>query len=471
MSPATEKSSQLNPAVARVIEDSQAAVPEPLRRRERNVEACLAIAVFAAAIGIGAGFHAERVFAPGAAALFLAAYLLAKRIKFTVRASYTVPAQLVFVPMLLLLPTPLVPLLVIVTSTLVVVPEHIAQGKHWNRLLLGPGDAAYTIPPTLVLLLGHAQTPEWSHWPVYLAALAAQFVFDPALNFGREWLALGVSPRLEPEMSAWVLLVDALLSPIGFMAALVGAQEAGGWLLVVPLLGLIAVFARERQARIEHALELGRAYRGTTLLLSDVLEADDEYTGNHSWGVVTLAMRVADAVGLDAHQRRNVEFGALLHDIGKIAVPKEIINKPGPLDAAEWLVIKTHTVEGERLLKRVGGVLGEVGQIVRSSHERWDGAGYPDGLKGDEIPIEACIVACCDAFDAMTTDRSYRKAMPLARALEEIRANAGTQFSPRVAHVMVELLRHEAQTASAGAGARVQLPSLGADPTPAPGTP
>jgi putative nucleotidyltransferase with HDIG domain len=249
----------------------------------------------------------------------------------------------------------------------------------------------------------------------------------------------------------------------------VGTDHAGGWLLVVPLLGLIAVFARERQARIEHALELGRAYRGTTLLLSDVLEADDEYTGSHSWGVVTLALRVADAMGLDAHQRRNVEFGALLHDIGKIAVPKEIINKPGPLDEREWLVIKTHTVEGERLLKRVGGVLGEVGKIVRSSHERWDGGGYPDGLKGEEIPIEACIVAACDAFDAMTTTRSYRKAMPLDRALSEIEGNAGTQFNPRVAEVIVELLRHEAGTASAHVGAREGIVPLATD-TPAPGT-
>src|SRR5262249_26304434 len=171
-------------------------------------------------------------------------------------------------------------------------------------------------------------------------------------------------------------------------------------------------------------------------------------------------------MGLDAHQRRNVEFGALLHDIGKIAVPKEIINKPGSLTDAEWLVIKTHTVEGERMLQRVGGVLGEVGRIVRSSHERWDGGGYPDGLKGDEIPVEACIVSCCDAFDAMTTTRSYRQAMPLEKALSELEAGAGSHFSPRVAQVVVELLRHEAETASAHVSARVQLA-----PAPAPGTP
>ena len=319
----------------------------------------------------------------------------------------------------------------------------------------------------MILLAAHVQTASWSHWPLFVAALAAQLAFDPLLSTVREWLALGVSPRLQPELADLVLLVDALLAPIGFMAARAGSEVSGGWLLVVPLLGLIAVFARERQVRIEHALELGRAYRGTTLLLSDVLEADDEYTGSHSWGVVTLALRVADAMGLDAHERRNVEFGALLHDIGKIAVPKEIINKPGALTDEEWVVIKTHTVEGERMLARVGGVLGEVGSIVRSSHERWDGSGYPDGLAGDEIPLESCIVSCCDAFDAMTTDRSYRTAMPLERGLAELAAGAGTQFHPQVAAVLAELVSPQAETASRSVAALAPSPV----PRAAPATP
>ncbi len=466
----TATTSELSPEIVELIERSERGAPERLDSRERTAEMCIGAVVLVVALGLAAGFESTRQFALGPAVLLLGAYLVAKRIQFRVGAAYTIPTQLVFVPMLFLLPTPLVPLVVMAGSTFTIVPAVLKGRKHPDRFLLGPSDAAYAIPPALVLLIGHAQIASWSDLPLYVGALAAQLAFDPIFSTLREWIALGISPRLQPELSDLVMVVDALLAPIGFMAALVGTEHSGGWLLVLPLLGLIAVFARERQARIEHALELGRAYRGTTLLLSDVLEADDEYTGSHSWGVVTLALRVADAMGLDAHQRRNVEFGALLHDIGKIAVPKAIINKPGPLDDAEWLVIKTHTLEGERMLARVGGVLGEVGRIVRSSHERWDGTGYPDRLKGDEIPVEACIVACCDAFDAMTTDRSYRKAMPLARALEEVEANAGTQFSPRVAQVVVELLRHEAQTASAGAGARVQLPPLGGDAAPAPST-
>jgi putative nucleotidyltransferase with HDIG domain len=463
----TGKNSGLSPAVAELMERYDSAAPEPLSSRERVVDACLAAPLIAVAVAIAVGFHAERPFELGPALLLVLAFLAAKQIRFVIGAAYTVPTQLVFVPMVFLLPTPLVPVIVMAGSLIGALPRIVSGKTHADRLLVAPGDSAFAIAPVLVLLLGHAQAADWSHLPLFAAALVAQLAFDPLLATAREWVALGVSPRLQPELSDLVLLVDAMLAPIGFLAALAGSQTSGGWLLVLPLLGLIAVFARERQARIEHALELGRAYRGTTLLLSDVLEADDEYTGSHSWGVVTLALRVADAMGLDAHQRRNVEFGALLHDIGKIAVPKEIINKPGALSDEEWLVIKTHTVEGERMLKRVGGVLGEVGSIVRSSHECWDGSGYPDGLAGDEIPLESCIVSCCDAFDAMTTDRSYRAAMPLERALAELEAAAGTQFHPGVAAVLAGLVSRQVEEP-----ARAVLPPLPSPvPRAAPATP
>ena len=215
---------------------------------------------------------------------------------------------------------------------------------------------------------------------------------------------------------------------------------------MLPLAGLLFVFSLERGARVRQAIELSRAYRGTTLLLSDVLEADDEYTGVHSRGVVSLSIAVADAMGLDSADRRNVEFGALLHDVGKIAVPKEIINKPGPLTEDEWVVIKTHTIEGQRMLDRVGGLLSQVGRIVRSSHEKWDGTGYPDGLVGDQIPVGSAIVCCCDAFNAMTTDRSYRDAMALDEAIDELQANSGTQFSPAVVEALLRVLSEDPLT-------------------------
>ena len=151
--------------------------------------------------------------------------------------------------------------------------------------------------------------------------------------------------------------MDWLLATVGLLAALAARDAPFGALLVLPVVALLSIFSRERTARIDQSLELSRAYRGTTLLLSDVLDDDDAYTAFHSRGVVQLSLAVADRLGLDERQRRNVEFGALLHDVGKIAIPKEILNKPGKLTPDEWVVMETHTIEGQRMLDRVGGVL------------------------------------------------------------------------------------------------------------------
>jgi HD-GYP domain-containing protein (c-di-GMP phosphodiesterase class II) len=208
----------------------------------------------------------------------------------------------------------------------------------------------------------------------------------------------------------------------------------------LPLLFLVSRFARERKAGLDSALELSQAYRGTALLLGDVIEADDAYTGSHSRDVVSLTLAVADEMALSPRDRRDAEFAALLHDVGKIRIDDAILNKPGPLTPEERAVMETHTIEGELLLETVGGLLGRVGHIVRSCHERWDGAGYPDGLAGEEIPLVARIVCCCDAYNAMTTDRPYRKALAQAVAVAEVEACAGTQFDPAVAAALVRVV-------------------------------
>jgi putative nucleotidyltransferase with HDIG domain len=175
-------------------------------------------------------------------------------------------------------------------------------------------------------------------------------------------------------------------------------------------------------------------------VLGDVVEADDSYTGEHCRSVVQLVMQVGERLALSPERLRNLEFGALLHDVGKIAIPKELINKPGKLGADEWQVIKTHTTEGQALLDRVGGFMSDVGRIVRSHHERWDGGGYPDGLAGDAIPLEARIITVCDSWNAMRTDRPYRRALPEHEAVDELIACSGTQFDPEIVEVLLEIV-------------------------------
>jgi HD-GYP domain-containing protein (c-di-GMP phosphodiesterase class II) len=430
----------LSPAIERLLEQAEVAPPRRLAGRQRLIEWFVAIAFAAVAVEMALALDADRALSTWVAAALVLAYAVASRIRFSDGTGYTVPTQLVFVPMLFLLPTPLVPLLVAAGTLIGNLPDYLSRRTHLDRAVLSLGDSWYTVAPALVLCLGGAQTLTPGHWPVYLAALGAQFAADFAAGVTRDWIVMGVSPQVQTRLLAWVYLVDLLLTPIGLLAALATEQVPYAFVLVLPLAALLAIFSRERSARLSQALELSRAYHGTALLLSELIEADHEYTGSHTRSVVSLSLNVADELRLDARERRNVELGALLHDVGKIAIPNEIINKPGPLDPEEWTIVKTHTLEGQRMLNRVGGVLGAVGRVVRASHERWDGNGYPDGLAGDAIPVAACVVSCCDAFNAMTTTRSYRPAMPTEAAVAELRANAGSQFSPVVVEALLRVI-------------------------------
>ncbi|MFL5898334.1 MAG: HD-GYP domain-containing protein [Solirubrobacterales bacterium] len=371
----------------------------------------------------------------------VAAYVIACQARFDIADGYTVPTELVLVPMLLLLPTPLVPLVVSLSWTLGRLIDYASGHTSIHRAFHVFGDCWHAVGPAFVIAAFSAQTFSWDAWPIYVLALLSQFGFDFAATAARARLIDRTPPTAVLGMIAPVYGLDAALAPIGLLAAVVALQLGPeACLLVIPLAAVLAVLSRERQTRLDQALTLSEAYQGTALLLGDVVEADDAYTGSHSRGVVDLSLAVSDRLGLKFEQRRNVEFAALLHDVGKISVPNEIINKKGPLDEAEWQVMRQHTIEGERMLKRIGGVLAEVGRIVRASHEDFDGSGYPDGLVGEEIPVEARIVTCCDAFSAMTTTRSYRKAMSVDAAIAELRACVGTQFDPAVVAALVGLL-------------------------------
>jgi putative nucleotidyltransferase with HDIG domain len=260
------------------------------------------------------------------------------------------------------------------------------------------------------------------------------------VSSAREYFGTGRAPEVHVRELLPTWTIDLLLSPIGLLGALASQEREFAFLLVFPLALLMWAFAQERRARLDQQIETSRTYRRTALLLGELIGEDDEYTGSHSQGVVSLAVAIADELGLGEDERRLVEFGALLHDVGKIGVPNEIVNKPGPLSEEEWEVMRRHTVVGQRMLDRVGGALQEVGQVVRASHERWDGTGYPDGLNGGDIPIAARIVSVADAFSAMTTDRPYRAARGREYAIAELRAQAGRQFDPAVAAATIAVV-------------------------------
>ncbi len=189
-----------------------------------------------------------------------------------------------------------------------------------------------------------------------------------------------------------------------------------------------------RGAELYERLE--RAYLGTAEALAAALEAKDAYTADHAASIVAQAEAVGRRLGLGEDALRDLRFAAVFHDIGKIAVPETILHKPGPLSAEERVIMERHTIVGEQILAPVE-FLSEVRVLVRHEHERWDGAGYPDGLAGEAIPLGSRIILVCDALHAMTSDRPYRKAMSVERAVEELRAHAGRQFDPTVVDALL----------------------------------
>ena len=276
-----------------------------------------------------------------------------------------------------------------------------------------------------------------------LSAFAAQLGTDFLQTMLRNRLLDGVPLRDLARGFAGSARVELILSPVAFAATLAAVDAPIVLAIVIaPLVWLLDNFSKDRAARYAAALELNRAYRGTVMLLSDVLEFEDEYTAQHSRSVVDLVNAVADELGIAPDDRQELEFAAMLHDVGKISIPKEILHKPSALTDREFEVIKHHTIEGQFMLDRVGGLLGRVGEIVRSCHERWDGRGYPDGLIGEEIPIAARVVFACDAYNAMTTDRPYRGAMARDAAIAELKANTGTQFDPRIIAALIKVVEH-----------------------------
>jgi HD-GYP domain-containing protein (c-di-GMP phosphodiesterase class II) len=418
-------------------------------RAEATVRSVSAALYLIAAIAIASLLPSERQPDGLLVAGLIVGYALVSRVRFEFGDSYVVPEQLVYIPLLALAPLPLVPLIVAVASALAILPDLLRGTWHWDRCVTSIGDCWFMLPPVLVVAVLDPGTPTVTDAGVYALAFAAQLGGDLAWSLVRDHFVDDVSLKDRVMFFIGTARVDAVLTPPAFIIAVTAAVEPLSLLAIAPLVWLLQVFSEDRQERYAAALELHRAYRGTVMLLSDVIEFDDQYTADHSRSVVGLVHAVADEMGIDTERRQELEFAALLHDIGKITIPKELLNKPSALTVAEFEVMKTHTIEGQFMLDRVGGLLGRVGEIVRSCHERWDGTGYPDSLLANEIPLESRIVFACDAYNAMTTDRPYRPALTVSAALAELKAGAGTQFDPAVAKALTYVVVNSLEAAPA----------------------
>ena len=428
-----------------------------MERRERLVTTLSALGFLVIAIAIALLVPDERHVDPVLTLALVAGFALILQIRFEFGGYFGSPEQLAIVPLMLLGPLPLVPVLVAAAGILTLFPDFVRGTWHRERWINSFADSWPCIGPVVVLAALAPGPLQADHIEVYALAAVAQFGADLTWGLVRNHLLDRLPIKEGLRGFAGTARVDAVFIPIAFVISLVAVDEPAYLLVTVPLVWLLHLFSIDRRERYTKALELQRAYRGTVMLLSDVIESEDRYTAEHSRSVVELVNAVADQLGIPDQDRQELEFAAMLHDVGKIAIPKEILNKPAALTESEFEVIKTHTIEGQFMLDRVGGLLGRVGEIVRSCHERWDGTGYPDGLAGKEIPYASRIVFCCDAFNAMTTNRVYRGALSLDEAVAELKANSGAQFDPAVVSAVDTVVQSRAASVSAADEVRALL--------------
>jgi diguanylate cyclase (GGDEF)-like protein len=275
------------------------------------------------------------------------------------------------------------------------------------------------------------------------AETAEQFLVSVEEPFVMRREILAAVPR---DLVVMDELRDVLVAPVrwepeGLGAIVFTAAEEGGTFSErdLRLARGIADLASLALGNAGRFVELEEAYLSTVEALANAVEAKDEYTGDHCRALAEMSLAVGGDFGMPTDRLKVLELGALFHDIGKIGVASDIIRKPGPLTSAERREMNLHPEIGSQILAPVP-FLQPVRAIIHASHERWDGGGYPNGLSGEDIPLESRIIFVCDAFHAMTTDRPYRAALPQSEAVRRLRLSAGTQFDPKVVEVFVRLL-------------------------------
>ncbi len=280
------------------------------------------------------------------------------------------------------------------------------------------------------------------YWLALIAIVGAVYIFDvPTLAVVLLMPMMGLTSFFwDHRVLVGVNLFGAAL--VFALPVITGdARDASSALIItLPALIAVALLAGGLAARFNTMRLAERSrYKATIEALSTALTARDGYTGSHSQETLGLVNAICEELRLSPSACEYIADVALLHDIGKIGIPNEILHEPGKLSDEQWEVMKQHPVIGERIVVTVPG-LEEVARAIRHEHERWDGGGYPDGLKAGEIPLASRIVLVCDAFHAMTSDRPYRRAMSVDDARLELSRNAGTQFDPTVVGALLHVL-------------------------------
>ncbi|EGW39956.1 HD-GYP domain-containing protein [Desulfosporosinus sp. OT] len=246
----------------------------------------------------------------------------------------------------------------------------------------------------------------------------------------------------------WSVPNTIALVPLGFLLALLYNNwgALGLFLLFIPFLAFRHAF--------QLYVDMRENYLSTVEALVQALEAKDTYTSGHSERVGKLVVAMAEAIKMSEDKIQSLKYAAVLHDVGKIGVSEIILNKEGKLMDSEWEAIRSHPIIGQTIIKGIK-FLYDIGNVVRYHHERYDGKGYPDGIQGSEIPLESRIIAVADTYDAITSDRSYRKGRTHEEALEELKRVSGTQLDPELVEIFCKVVTDElAQSVSAN---RVQI--------------
>ncbi|MFL5952260.1 MAG: HD-GYP domain-containing protein [Gaiellaceae bacterium] len=294
-------------------------------------------------------------------------------------------------------------------------------------------------------------TPGWRLFAASVAGLTFAVINNGLLCLVMSFAERTPVSKIWFERFHWARFHFALFGPVA-LAATIAYEQVGTAGLVAftlpPALMILSVrqYLERTAASVEEIreanLSLRRAHKDTIAALSRSMEAKDLYTGGHTERVAKVAVGLARRLGYRDEDLEAIEIGALLHDIGKIGVPGQVLRKNGPLTDDEWKLVKKHPLISDYILSELD-LHPFVRQCARSSHERIDGSGYPEGLSGEEIPLPARIVFVADALDALTSTRPYRPARPMLAALAEIRAHAETQFCPRVVEALEEMWRSE----------------------------